>query len=362
MSRASGDAGIPGAAVLIADRVVVRYRVGRRLLGGRGGLITPVAGVSLELAAGESLGLVGESGCGKSTLARALAGLVPVWSGRVAVAGRVLSELQGSDLRAARRAVQLIWQDPLGALNPRQTVGAALAEAVAAGGVRGRSACTSQMFRLLAECDLPEQVLAAYPHELSGGQRQRVVIARALAVSPRVVVADEPTSALDLSVQARILALLLRARRERQLALLLISHDLGLIRRSCERVAVMYLGSIVESFPLRPGVEPQHPYSQALALATPSLARAVVRGGSGERVLDPCAGLAGATPVAVPPGCGEAPALLRPPAGCPYHPRCPLTNPACRLELPPLREIGPGHFLRCPVVGTEGTGRSRTFG
>lgn len=294
--------------------------------------LAAVDGASLAVAAGEAVGLVGESGCGKSTLARAAAGLLPVDAGAVEVAGQDLAVLRGAALRRARRRAQLIFQDPAASLNARLRVGAALAEALAVGrdaAVAEPAASGDAVAALLAEVGLPAAVRAAHPHELSGGQRQRVAIARALAAAPAVLIADEPTSALDVLLRARLLALLRQAQERRGLGLLLISHDLALVRRLCARVVVMYAGRVVEEFPAaRP---PRHPYTLVLAAATPSLARA----------------LAGERPRPAP---GEPPSLRRPPPGCAWAPRCELVQPVCRQAVPPLIDAGGGHLVRCPVV------------
>ncbi len=317
------------AALLRVQDLRVRWRVRRGWF--RAATIEPVAGVSLQLAAGETLGLVGESGCGKSTLARAVAGLLPVASGRIELDGVDLVSLRGAALRRARRRVQLVFQDPARSLDPRQTVAAVLAESLAAAGRPGGAERDAEALRLLAEVGLDASLAPCYPHELSGGQRQRVAVARALAVRPRVLIADEPTSALDVPVQARVLNLLRGLQQRHGLGLLLISHDLHLVRSVCHRLAVMYLGRVVEELPVDPSRQPRHPYSRALAAATPSLR----------------AGLAGTAPQV--PG-GEPPSFLDPPTGCPYHPRCPQREAGCLEALPPLLEAGPDHRLRCPVV------------
>lgn len=323
-------------ALELRDLTVAFAQRGRRWLGARQSL-EAVREVSLSVAAGEAVGLVGQSGCGKSTLARAAVGLLPATAGAVLVAGRELGDLSGADLRRARRLAQLVFQEPGGSLNPRLTVGAAIGEALAAAAAGDRRA---RVRALLSEAGLPPDAAEAFPHELSGGQRQRVAIARALAAAPVVLVADEPTSALDVPVQARILNLLARARRERGLALLLISHDLHVVRGVCARVAVMYLGRLVESLPA--AAPPRHPYSRALAAAAPRLSAKTAAGPT------PAARTGG------PAASQEPSSLLFPPSGCPYHPRCPQREPACAAGLPPLAETAPGHLVRCPVVLRNG--------
>jgi oligopeptide/dipeptide ABC transporter ATP-binding protein len=299
----------------------------------RSARIRPVDGVSLAVAVGETVGLVGESGCGKSTLARAAVGLWSAHGGSVRVDGRDLAALRGAELRAARRLTQLIGQDPGGALDPRQTVGAALAEALAArtdGGPDG----VAEARRLLEEVGLPPGAASVRPHELSGGGRQRVAIARALAVAPRVLIADEPVSALDAPLRARILNLLREAQQRRGLGLLLIAHDPRLVERLSGRVAVMYLGRLVEVWPTGVGAAPCHPYTRALLAATPTLAGALAAVAAGEAPAVPSP--------------GEPPSFLDPPDGCAYAPRCALAEEGCRRQIPPLVEIATGHLLRCP--------------
>ena len=288
-------------------------------------------GVDLDLATGQTVGLVGESGCGKSTLARAIVGLLPVEAGTIHLADQEFQSSHGRSRRDLRRQIQLVFQDPGSSLNPRLTVATAIGEAVVAGRRIGRNERQQRVVALLGEVGLSTEIGHRYPHELSGGQRQRVAIARALAVDPLVLVADEPTSALDVPVQARVLALLAQIQRERGMALLLISHDLHLVHKICQRMLVMYLGRIVESLSVEEGHHPRHPYSEQLAAATPSLA----------------AGLRGQPPQVMP---GDVPSLLRPPRGCSFAPRCRLRKSSCQMELPSLHEAGSGHWVRCPVV------------
>jgi peptide/nickel transport system ATP-binding protein len=295
----------------------------------RFGPVRAVDGVSFDVPAGPfGLGLVGESGSGKTTIARAVLRLLPLTGGRVLLDGADVHVLDRAATRRYRRAVQIVFQDPDGSLDPRMRVGSALAEVLAAHRVVAREQRRPRVDRLLTEVGLLPEHARRFPHQLSGGQRQRVAIARALAVEPRLLVLDEPTSALDVTVQARILELIAALREERALAYLLISHNLAVVEQLCERVAVLYLGRIVELGPTGEVLaRPAHPYTQALRAAVP--------------VLD----LASRRPRVIARGTPPNPA--DPPPGCPFHPRCPLAVEHCRNVLPELREVRPGHWAAC---------------
>lgn len=291
-----------------------------------------VTDVSFTLAAGETLGLVGESGCGKTTLARAVLRLTPVTEGRIRFANEDLTALRGAALRARRRQLQMVFQDPYGSLNPRMTVGQLIGEALdihrLARDPRLRRARIAQ---LLGDVGLDAGHARRYPHELSGGQRQRVGIARALAVEPRLIVCDEPVSALDVSIQAQIVNLLQDLQQAHRLAYLFIAHDLAVVEHLSQRILVMYLGRVVEAGEARTVCRaPLHPYTQALISALPRVDPNPPR----RRILLP----------------GDVPSPIHPPSGCPFHPRCPLAESRCRTERPSLREHRPGQWAACHLV------------
>jgi oligopeptide transport system ATP-binding protein len=297
-------------------------------------MLRAVDGVDLEVRRGEALALVGESGSGKSTLALALTGLRPADRGQISLEGRVLPSRRS---RADRRRIQMVFQDPYSSLNPRLTVGSMLGELLRVHQVVPRNEVRSVSADLIRLVGLDEGALGAYPRQFSGGQRQRVAIARALALRPEILVADEPVSALDVSVQATILNLLRDLRRELGLTLLLISHNLAVVRHLCDRVAVMYLGRIVEVAPAEQLFrDPRHPYTRGLLAAIP-------------RLTDDPAGEAG-PPALV----GDPPSPLAIPAGCRFRTRCPIAQPRCEREDPALAsEPGdPGHLAACHYAFT----------
>jgi oligopeptide transport system ATP-binding protein len=294
------------------------------------GTVKAVDGVTLNLRRGEILGLVGESGCGKSTLGRTILQLIPPTDGAVVLAGKNLTHLRGSELRHARADFQMIFQDPYASLNPRMTVFDTLSEAIQAHAKIPRAEMPRRVSELMEKVGLSPRFLKKYPHEFSGGQRQRIAIARALAVEPKLIVADEPVSALDVSIQAQIINLLAKLSREMQLTLIFISHDLSVVKHISDRIAVMYLGKIVELGPAAKVFErPLHPYSKALVSAVPI--PDPVREKKRERII-----LA-----------GDPPSPMNPPGGCPFHPRCPYAIADCARIVPKLENFDPDQQASC---------------
>jgi peptide/nickel transport system ATP-binding protein len=306
------------------------------------GHLRAVDGVDLEIRRGETYGLVGESGCGKSTLGRAILRLVEPTHGRVDFDGTDVAALKGERLRSNRRRMQMIFQDPLSSLDPRQSVESILVEGMKAHGLaKDRNATRARLRELLAAVGLPENSLRKYPHEFSGGQRQRIGIARALAVEPDLIVADEPVSALDVSVQAQVLNLLEDLQEELGLTYLIIAHDLAVVRHISDRIGVMYLGSLVEEAGSDTLYDqPLHPYTRALLSAIP-VPDPVVEDSREQILLS-----------------GDLPSPARPPSGCRFHTRCPWRQETrCDTERPALREIGAGHRVACHFAEDIQAGR-----
>jgi oligopeptide transport system ATP-binding protein len=294
------------------------------------GLVRAVDGVSFRIDRGETLALVGESGCGKSTTARLVLRLIEPTAGTVRFDG---VEVAGAALRTLRRRVQVVFQDPYASLNPRLRVGDTIAEPMEVHGIGDAASRAARVKELLGLVGLAPYHAQRYPHEFSGGQRQRIGIARALAVQPDLIVCDEPVSALDVSIQAQVVNLLKDLQRRFGLSYLFIAHDLAVVRHMADRVAVMYLGQVVETAPKRTlFAQPLHPYTRALLSAIPHP--------------DP------RRRGQVKPIGGDVPSPMNPPSGCRFHTRCPLAQPSCKAEMPALRELAPGHHVACHYAET----------
>src|SRR5579864_7049257 len=315
--------------LLVVKDLVKRFPIKGGWLGREVEAVHAVDGVSFELMAGETLGVVGESGCGKSTTGRCILRLVEPTSGEVWFEGKDVTHAGKEALRALARDVHIIFQDPYASLNPRMTVGAIVGEPLIIHRLtKDRRAFDDRIVELLETVGLGADHLRRYPHEFSGGQRQRIGIARALAVSPRLIVCDEPVSALDVSIQAQVINLLEDLQQKYGLAYVFIGHDLSVVQHISTRVAVMYLGRIVEIASARDlYATPQHPYTEALLSAVP--------------IPDPTARR---RRIRLP---GDVPNPIQPPAGCHFHTRCPYAEARCSREVPALREIAPGHSVAC---------------
>jgi peptide/nickel transport system ATP-binding protein/oligopeptide transport system ATP-binding protein len=315
------------APLLVVDQLTKHYR----LDGGRS--LRAVDGVSFHIGYGETLGLVGESGCGKSTVGKAILRLIEPTSGSVRLDSVEITTLSHAALRAQRRNMQVIFQDPYASLNPKMTAGAIVTEPFVNYRLLAPRERAARVADLFARVGLRPDQMDRYPHEFSGGQRQRLGIARALALDPRLVIGDEPVSALDVSVQAQVINLMVRLQEELGLSYLFIAHDLAVVRHISDRVAVMYLGRIVEMAATETLFgHPAHPYTRMLLASVPS---AEARRGTRRRTVL----------------LGEPPSPLAPPPGCPFHPRCPDAIERCRVELRLLRPIGNGHTAACHLAG-----------
>lgn len=309
----------------VTEGVLRRRRIGE---------IKAVDGIDFAIARGDTLGLVGESGCGKTTTGRCILRLERPTGGAILYDGIDLATVERSVLRALRRRIQVVYQDPYSSLNPRMKIGEIIGEPIKVHGIEpDKRRRAARVAELLALCGLDPSFADRYPHEMSGGQRQRVGIARALALEPEFVICDEAVSALDVSIQAQIVNLLEDLRERLGLTYLFIAHDLSVVRHLCHRVAVMYLGRIVETAPTDEIFDnPLHPYTQALLASVP--------------VPDPDVEAARA----IRPVTGEVPSPINPPSGCVFHPRCPIAVEGCRSARPELREVRPGHFVACSEV------------
>jgi len=325
----AGAAGTNPAPVLEVSGITKHFAVRRQALAPKKSLVYAVDGVSFSIASGETLGLVGESGCGKSTLGRAVLRLVEPTSGSIRLLGRDITRVAAEELRRLRRHMQIIFQDPFSSLNPRLTAGAIVGEPIGFHRVSSAAQTFDRVAALFERVGLRPEQMHDYPSQFSGGQRQRIGIARALAAGPELIVADEPVSALDVSIQAQVINLLLDLQDEYGLSYLFIAHDLAVVQHISHRIAVMYLGKIVEIAPKRAlFAAPRHPYTVALLSAVP--------------VPDPAARRKRRIILA-----GDLPSPIAPPPGCHFHTRCPHASAQCRREAPQLREVEAGHWVSC---------------
>ena len=316
------------APLLEVRNLVKTFAARRGFMGRDAGTVHALSDISFAVAPGEAFGLVGESGCGKSTAGRAILRLIEPDSGRVLFKEKDVFTANARRLRALRREMQIVFQDPYSSLNPRRTIGQTLSEPMRVHGLGTAKEIRAKLRAVLAEVGMPVDAAEKYPHEFSGGQRQRIGIARALVLEPELIVADEPVSALDVSIQAQILVLLRGLQQRRNLSFVFISHDLGVVRHFCRTVAVMYLGRIVERAPV-PAIfdQPMHPYTRALRSASP--------------VPDP------KSKVIMMKLEGEVASALSPPTGCHFHPRCPRAMPICKDVYPSWVQVTPDHGVAC---------------
>lgn len=323
--------------ILVDVRDIAKYFPIRKgiLFSRRVGSVRAVDGVSFHIKRGETLGLVGESGCGKSTTGRLILRLIEKTSGEIYFEGREISMLSRKEMRALRRGMQIIFQDPYGSLNPRMTVGDIIGDPLEIHGVAKGREKGRRVKEMLDVVGLSSLHARRYPHEFSGGQRQRIGVARALALNPKLIICDEPVSALDVSIQAQIINLLKDLQREFGLTYLFIAHDLSVVRHMSNRVAVMYLGKIVEmADKYRLYSSSQHPYTEALLSAIP----VVDQTGKRKRIILE----------------GDVPSPINPPSGCRFHTRCRYAESTCRIEEPPFMDIGGGHYVACHLRRGDG--------
>jgi oligopeptide/dipeptide ABC transporter ATP-binding protein len=321
---------MPDTPVLEVRDLKKHFPIRRGLLQHAAGVVFAVDGVSFTIQAGETLGLVGESGCGKSTVGRTVLRLIEPTAGSIRISGDDITTLNKSELRPYRRQMQIIFQDPFSSLDPRMSAGDIVAEPLRVHGVASGKAVRDKVAALFERVGLRRAQMDNYPHQFSGGQRQRIGIARALALQPKLIVGDEPVSALDVSIQAQVLNLMMDLQKEFGLAYLFISHNLAVVEHISHRIAVMYLGRIVEYTDKRTlFTRPLHPYTEQLLLAVPVPDPRVKRP---KRVLQ-----------------GDVPSPINPPPGCHFHTRCPYVVDRCRTESPALREVKPGQLVACHV-------------
>ena len=314
--------------VLEVEGLKKHFPVKKGLLSRNIGKVYAVDGVSFHIGPGETLGLVGESGCGKSTVGRTVLRLIDPTEGTIRLNGRDVTDLGKTDMRSVRREMQIIFQDPYSSLNPRMSAGDIVGELLRVHGLGSAAEREERVAELFERVGFSRAQMKSFPHEFSGGQRQRIGIARALALNPKLIVGDEPVSALDVSIQAQVINLLMDLQNEFRLSYLFVAHDLAVVEHISHRIAVMYLGRIVEYTDKRTlFTDPQHPYTEALLSAVPVPDPRLRRK---KMVLQ-----------------GDVPSPINPPSGCHFHTRCPYAEERCRIESPALREIAPGHTVAC---------------
>jgi oligopeptide/dipeptide ABC transporter ATP-binding protein len=323
----------PGTTAKVLDVVALKkhFPVKKGLLRRTVGQVYAVDGVTFSIGEGETLGLVGESGCGKSTVARTVLRLIEPTAGSILLDGKDVTRLGKTAMRPYRRQMQMIFQDPFSSLNPRMSVADIVGEPLEVHGLAHGKDKQAMVAGLFDQVGLRRSQMKSFPHEFSGGQRQRISIARALALNPRLIIADEPVSALDVSIQAQVINLMMDLQREKRLSYLFIAHDLAVVEHISHRIAVMYLGKIVEYADKKTlFTNPLHPYTQALLSAVPVPNPKLRRE---KRLLQ-----------------GDVPSPISPPPGCTFHTRCPFAEDRCRQEVPVLKEIAPGHGVSCHLV------------
>jgi oligopeptide/dipeptide ABC transporter ATP-binding protein len=324
-SRQGAGGRIP---VIAVEGLKKHFPVKKGLLRRTAGYVYAVDGVSFSIDEGETLGLVGESGCGKSTVARSILRLIEPTSGTIRLSGHDITRLRKVAMRPHRRQMQIIFQDPFSSLNPRMSAGDIVGEPLLVHGIAGGKEKEERVAALFDQVGLRSQQMRSYPHEFSGGQRQRICIARALALNPKLIIGDEPVSALDVSIQAQVVNLMMDLQREKDLSYLFIAHDLAVVEHISHRIAVMYLGKIVEYTDKQTlFTNPLHPYTEALLAAVPIPNPKLKRK---KHLLQ-----------------GDVPSPINPPPGCNFHTRCPYAEARCKIDVPALREVSSGHMVAC---------------